>query len=91
MTEEEWEEEKAAKLQKWQRDKFARELGFDPATQDPLEIMDIDLKYEDMLKGLTLYNKMQQKIKDKNAIVELKLEKGIITVEEYDRVVDGYD
>ena len=90
MTEQE-EEQKAIKLQKWQRDKFARELGFKEDTTNPLEIIDIDLKDEDMLKGLTLYNKMQQQIKDKNAIAELKLEKGIITQEEYDRIADGYD
>jgi hypothetical protein len=85
------EEIKAAELQRWQRAKFARELGFDPDTTDPLEIAEIDLMYENMLHRLTLYNKMQQQIKDKNAIAELKLEKGLITQEQYDRIVDGYD
>jgi hypothetical protein len=89
-TEEQLEQE-AIKLQKWQRAKFARELGFDPDTKNPLEIADIDMKYEDMLRGLTLYNKQQQRRNDKIAAARLKWEKGIITQEEYDRISDGYD
>jgi hypothetical protein len=81
----------AIKLQKWQRDKFARELGFNPDTKNPLEIADIDMKYEDMLRGLTLYNKQQQIREDKVAVARLKWKKGIITQEEYDRISDGYD
>jgi hypothetical protein len=83
------EERKAIKLQKWQRDKFAKELGFDPDTQNPLEIVDIDMKYEDMLRGLTIYNKQQQIGNDKIAVARLKLDKGLITQEEYDRISEG--
>jgi hypothetical protein len=90
MTEEE-EESKAIKLQKWQRDKFARELGFDPDTKNPLEIADIDMKYEEMLKGLTLWNKQQQRRKDMLAVAKLKMEHNLISVEEYDRISDEYD
>ena len=34
------EERKAIKLQRWQRDKFAKEMGFDPDTTEPAEIRD---------------------------------------------------
>jgi hypothetical protein len=51
----------AAKLQKWQRNKFAQELGFDTDTNDPLEIEEIDLRYEEMLKELTLWNRYQDR------------------------------
>jgi hypothetical protein len=87
----EYGEQEAAKLQKWQRNKFAMDLGFAPDTTDPLEIAEIDLKYENMLHRLTLHNKLQQQIKDRNAIAELKLEKGLITQDQYDRIVDGYE
>jgi hypothetical protein len=90
MTEQE-EDAKAAKLQKWQRDKFARELGFAPGTTNPLEIADIDMKYEEMLHGLILWDRFEQQRKDKIAIAELKLEHNLISVEEYDRITDGYD
>jgi hypothetical protein len=39
---------------RFRRAKFARELGFDPDTRNPLEIADIDMRYEGMLRGLTL-------------------------------------
>jgi hypothetical protein len=90
MTEEELEQE-AIKLQKWQRAKFARELSFNEDTKNPLEIADIDMRYEEMLHGLILWDRREQQRKDKIAIAELKLEKGLISVEEYDRISDGYD
>jgi hypothetical protein len=62
-TEEELEQE-AIKLQKWQRDKFARELGFDPDTKDKSELADIDRKYEDMLRYLTHWSRRQQNRKE---------------------------
>ncbi|MFZ0741662.1 MAG: hypothetical protein WAM54_08725 [Nitrososphaeraceae archaeon] len=51
------EEQEADRLQKWQRSKFAMELGFDPDTKDKSELADIDRKYEDMLRYLTHWNR----------------------------------
>ena len=55
-TTEEEQEHDARNLQKWQRAKFAKELGFNPDTTDKAELAMIDKKYEEMIKEVNEWN-----------------------------------
>jgi hypothetical protein len=66
------EERKAIKLQRWQRAKFARELGFDENTTSAVELAAIDKRYEEMLHDVNEWNEEQNRIADARAVDLLK-------------------
>jgi hypothetical protein len=85
-TTEEEEEQAAAKLQKWQRDKFARELGFSPDTTDKEELAAINKKYEQMLEKVNEWNENTQKRIDEIKLADIKFSQGLITYEECENI-----
>lgn len=79
--------EEEERLQRWQRAKFARELGFKEDTTDITELPAIDKKYEDMLQELNEWNEVQQAERDIRAKALLRLQAKEITFEEYEKIL----